>query len=294
MAYVLTPPYILSAVVLLLLGYPSGNVAFLYALPLVISMLTPARPIPDLVGLFSPMLDYFQYEQIIESEDELRKNFDQGKNYIFATQPHGVLSMCAMCSSIHSDPKYRRISTAVASSLLTFPILKHIIGIFTLCDASAASLRKVLKRPGIEGTVVIYIGGIAELFKSSRDEERLHLSSRKGFIKLALREGVDIVPVYLFGNTSILSVLRNKYLERISRKMQVSFTIFWGKFYLPIPRDDKLLYVAGAPITIPKISNPTQSDLDKYHEHYCEEIKRIFETYKHKIPLYQNKTLIID
>ncbi len=163
---------------------------------------------PGLVGMLTPILDYFQFEQIIESENDLRKNLDQGKNYIFATQPHGVLSLCAMCSSIYSDPKYRKINTAVASSLFSFPILKNVVGIFTLVDASAASLRKVLKRPGIEGTVVIYIGGIAELFKSSRDEERLHLSSRKGFIKLALREGVDIVPVYLFGNTSILSVVR--------------------------------------------------------------------------------------
>jgi hypothetical protein len=208
--YVLSPPYILSAIIALILRYPNGNIAFIYALPLIISTLTPSRPMPSIIGLLTPMLDYFDFEQIIEEEETLRKNLnDKGKNYIFAAQPHGVLSLCGICSSIKSDIQYRTINTAVASSLLTFPILKHVMGIFTLVDASAKSLKKILKRPGIDGCVVLYIGGIAELFKSSREEETLHLLQRKGFIKLALREGVDIIPVYLFGNTSILSVVRS-------------------------------------------------------------------------------------
>jgi hypothetical protein len=211
MSYILVPPYILSAIVMLLLGYPNTNAAFFYSLPLIISIFTSPRSMPHVVGLLSPMLDYFEFDQIIEAEDSLRKNTDEGKNYIFACQPHGVLSLCGMCSSVKSEVKYRKINTAVASSLLSFPILKNVMGIFQLVDASSSNLRKILKRPGIEGSVVIYVGGIAELFKSSRDEERLHLSQRKGFIKLALREGVDIIPVYLFGNTSILSVVRNKY-----------------------------------------------------------------------------------
>lgn len=43
----------------------------------------------------------------------------------------------------------------------------------------------------------IVLGGIAELFKSSRKEERLYLSKRKGFIKYALSYGVDVIPVSL-------------------------------------------------------------------------------------------------
>lgn len=293
--YILAPPYVFTAIVALLLRYPSGNMAFLYALPMIISALTPPKPLTHELSYLSPILDYFEFEQIVEDREVFRENMlEKGKNYILASQPHGVFSICAICSIVYSDVKYRSLHTAVASSLLSFPILKHVMGIFTLVDASAKNLRKILKRPGIEGTVVIYVGGIAELFKTSRDEERLHLSQRKGFIKLALREGVDIAPVYLFGNTSVLSALRNKHLERLSRKLQVSLTFFWGKYGLPIPRDDKLVYVIGKAISIPKIAEPTQEDIDKYHGIYCQEIQRIFEQYKHKLPLYKNKTLIID
>ena len=45
-----------------------------------------------------------------------------------------------------------------------------------------------MKKGGAAGSVVIYIGGIAELFKSSRKEERLYLSKRKGFIKVRRAE----------------------------------------------------------------------------------------------------------
>ena len=62
---------------------------------------------------------------------------------------------------------------------------------------------------GIDGSVVLYVGGVAELFKCNLDEERIYLSKRKGFIKLALREGVDVIPIYFFGNTTVLRILKH-------------------------------------------------------------------------------------
>ena len=84
-------------------------------------------------------------------------------------------------------------------------------------------------------------------------------------------------------------------LAKMSRKLKASFTIFWGKWKLPIPRDERLLYVAGKAIEVPKIAEPTQEDIDKYHKIYVEEVVRLFETYKSKAgPMYENKKLFID
>lgn len=293
--YTLGPLYVLSSLLFLIFRYPTGNIASLYALPLIISIFTPPQAMPGVVGLLTPMLDYFNFENITEEKDVLRENLENGKNYIFAAQPHGVLSLCGMCSAVEGDPKFRVIQTAVASALLKFPILKNVMGIFALTDASSKNLKRILQKPGISGSIVIYIGGMAELFKSSRKQERLFLSERKGFIKLSLREGIDIVPIYLFGNTSVLTVMKSGPLANISRKLKTSFTIFWGKYYLPIPRDDKLLYVAGKAIEIPKIAEPTQDDIDKYHKIYVEEVTRLFDTYKGRAgQMYENKTLFID
>mmetsp|Transcript_25130 Transcript_25130/g.35808 ORF Transcript_25130/g.35808 Transcript_25130/m.35808 type:complete len:171 (+) Transcript_25130:195-707(+) len=169
------------------------------------------------------------------------------------------------------------------------------MGIFGLIDASKSNLKRHLTRnKGIHGSVVIYIGGMAELFLSSRDEERLYLKKRKGFIKLGLTTpGVDVIPIYLFGNTSVLTVLTHGFLANISRKLKISLTLFWGKWGLPIPRDEKLLYVSGQPLGLPDIPNPTQEDIDKWHDKYCQEVTRIFNTYKERVPMYKHKTLVI-
>ena len=162
------------------------------------------------------------------------------------------------------------------------------------CSATASNLSIFSYKTGIEGSVVLYVGGMAELFKCSAEEERLYLSKRKGFIKIALREGVDVVPMYFFGNTSVLSILKMPILESMSRKFQMSFTIFWGRFGLPVPRDDKLFCSIGKPMGMPHITDPTVEDIDKWHAKYCHEIKRMFDKYKEKVPKYKDKELIID
>lgn len=295
LVYIVTPPYILSALVALILRYPSTNAALIYASPLILSIFTEARAAPGLAWLLSPMLDYFDYEEACEiGNEEFRKDAKEGKRYIVACQPHGVISFVGLCAWVASPDDFRQVKTAVASAVLKTPILKNVMGIFGLTDASARNIRNHLKKTGVDGSLVIYVGGIAELFKSSRKQERLYLSKRKGFIKIALREGVDVVPGYLFGNTSVLTVLKSGPLATLSRKLQVSLTYFWGKCCLPIPRDEKLLYARGRPLGLPHIPEPTDEDISKYHAKYCEEVTRLFNKYKEKVPMYKDKTLYID
>lgn len=99
--------------------------------------------------------------------------------------------------------------------------------------------------------------------------------------------------MYLFGNTTVLSVLKTGLLATISRKLQVSLTYIWGRWYLPIPRDCKLLYASGQPLGMPHIPEPTQQDIDKWHDVYCAQVKRLFDTYKERVPEYKHKKLEI-
>jgi len=294
--YLFTPAYCTSAIVILVLQFPCRHAAFLYAAPLMISILTPCRPMLFLADYMTAMLDYFDYEEVLEiSNDDCIKLADSGRKFILAFQPHGVISYCSLCSWINAPPQLRCVQTAVASVLLKTPILKNVMGIYGLTAASAGNVRKILQNgKGVNGCVVIYIGGIAELFKTSKKEERLYLQKRKGFIKIALREGVDVIPVYLFGNTSVLSVLKTGILETMSRKMQMSVTYFWGKGFLPIPRDEKLLYVRGKPMGLPHIPEPTDADVNKWHAKYVDEVTRLFNQNKEKLPEYKHKKLFID
>jgi len=206
--YFFAPMYMIAALVCLLSGFPTRQGSFLIATPLILSIFSKPKKLD--CRFLGPMADYFDYEEAHEfSDNDIREFLEKSdRKFILASQPHGVLSYAGMCAAATCDSDVGRIHTAAASVLLKTPILKNIMGIFGLVDASRKSLQKHFKKPGIDGCVVLYVGGIAELFKSSPDEERIYLSGRKGFIKLALREGVDVVPAYLFGNTSVLSVLK--------------------------------------------------------------------------------------
>lgn len=251
LAYLLIPAYLLSAVSALILRYPTTKSAIVYALPMLVSIVVPPKRSRFALRLIRPMLDYFDFEAIHLDEENVRGQMNSGKSFIFASQPHGVLSFVGMCAATYNVDDVKDVPTAAASAVLKTPLLKNLMGIFNLVDASAGSLRKLLRKGR---SVVIYIGGIAELFKSCRTEERLYLAKRKGFIKLALREGVDVVPIYMFGNTSVLSVLKHGPLAALSRKLQVSLTLFWGKCYLPIPRDEKVrIFISGPLLDIQQI-----------------------------------------
>jgi hypothetical protein len=141
--------------------------------------------------MFQCLIDYFNYEEIFEvKDDELLKLMEdrkkEGRSFLLCAAPHGVLSYTALCVVASSDMRYGGLSTAVAGVVLKTPFIKHIIGIYGMIDASRKNMLKHLSKGGAEGSLVLYTGGIAELFFCSRPQETLYLKERKGFIKLAL------------------------------------------------------------------------------------------------------------
>jgi Diacylglycerol acyltransferase len=233
MIYFIAPFYMLSSLVILLYFY-NRMWAWIYVSPMIISAMIPPIAMPSIIRCLSPMLDYFDYTEIHETSpiDVVEEIRTGRKNYLCIFQPHGVISFVGILSAVYASvPEFvGQLPTAVADALLYTPILKHVLGIFNLISASKQSLQKTMKKKGVHGTIVLYVGGMAELFLSCHTEEKLYLLKRKGFIKLALQEGVDIVPVYLFGNTTVLSILKTGFLANISRKVCV--LLFWTCFFV--------------------------------------------------------------
>ena len=166
--------------------------------------------------------------------------------------------------------------------------MKHVLSVFGLVDAGKKSMVKMCQKGKC---MVLYVGGIAELFMSSSKEEAI--KSRTGFIRLAMEQGADVVPLYLFGNTTALNVLKLPVLENISRKLGASVTVFWGLFGTPCPLPRAVTYVRGKPLGLPKVENPSQELVDEWHKKYVAEVKRIFDTYKHLNPDYASKNLTV-
>lgn len=160
LAYIIAPLYMISSLILLVM-YP-GVYSVVYIIPLLFSAIIPVIQMPWLVksDIVGCMRDYFNYEEILEtSDDELLNEHNKlNRSVILTGLPHGVLSFGGLCAGSNADMRWGALSTAAAGAVLATPIIKHIIGIFGLIDASAASLKRHLKKGGIAGSFVLYPG----------------------------------------------------------------------------------------------------------------------------------------
>ena len=115
-------------------------------------------------------------------------------------------------------------------------------------------------------------------------EERVLV--RKGFIREALRNGMDVVPVYHFNHTRIFRYLVpesiNKHISWLCRKSGLPFGLYYGRFGSPyIPFKTKLTSVVGRAIRVEEaIPNPSPELVDAYVAEYKREMTRLYYTYR--------------
>lgn len=96
-----------------------------------------------------------------------------------------------------------KIYGGAADAVLRFPFYRQLLSALGLVPASEANLKQLLRGGN---SVVLIPGGIAEMYVGKPDREVLVLSSRRGFARIAVEEGVKIIPVWHFGNSQLLRI----------------------------------------------------------------------------------------
>lgn len=238
-------------------------------------------------SLWSHWRQYFSFEML--QQGELKPE----QKYLFTEFPHGVFPMGQWLSQSISEliaPGNRYCKGAGADITLQLPIWRQMYGWMGVISACKPSIIEALK----VYNVCIVPGGIAEMFLSTPKEERVFLKSRKGFIKLAIQQGCDLVPCYHFGNTQILSMFNpaSGVLMRFSRKLRMSLIFCWGRYFLPLPRQHKIVMVIGRPMQVPHIVHPTDEQIAEVHKQFVARLQELFDANKHRVD-WENKILQI-
>jgi hypothetical protein len=91
-----------------------------------------------------------------------------------------------------------------------------------LISSDADSIEYALSKDTKGKAVCIVPGGAEESLDAHPGNYDLTLKDRKGFVRLALKTGSDLVPVYNFGETSIFRQIPNQRGSFI-RKLQRAF-----------------------------------------------------------------------
>jgi hypothetical protein len=136
------------------------------------------------------------------------------------------------------------------------------------------------KRTGI--SVGVLVGGIAEMFLLRQDCEQIKLLGRKGFVRIAVEAGTPILPVYIFGNSKVLS-FGPAWLQRWSRKLRASLGLMYGVWGLPIPRRLPIYMAVGKPVPVPRRarSDPDfEAVVEEVHGAVVEAMKTVYYTHR--------------
>lgn len=230
---------------------------------------------------------YFRMRVVIAEQYDQRL---EGKRHIYAHYPHGTFPMASwlaisLCGAENTtfSPDLRGV---VASVLLQLPLVKHVYGGKGCIAADRATVARTLKNHDVG----LLPEGVAGIFRgATRTNERVFVSSHKGFCKLALQNGADIVPVYNLGQSQVMSFYG---LPGLSRRLRLSFGTFAGRWGMPLPRRTDLIVLHGHIIKVDAAApNPSQASVDALHAKVVAELTRLYYAHRHLLPEFKEKDL---
>lgn len=215
------------------------------------------------------------------------------KNYILGCHPHGIMSAGAFacfstesCGFADMFPGVRA-SLAILAGLFRIPLFREYIMSAGLYPVSKASLIHLLSKSGKGNAVVIVIGGAAESLASSPGVNTVVMKQRKGFVRVALEFGADLVPVYSFGENELFQQVifsdggLGRQLQDLFKKiMGFAPCLFVGERFLIMPYRTPITTVVGSPISVPQRATPTEEEVDHYHGLYMEALSKLFHEHK--------------
>ena len=142
---------------------------------------------------------------------------------------------------------------------------------------------------GVGAPVLVYPGGDVETFRPSWHSDRVEFAGRKGFVRLALDEGVPIVPVVSIGGqetalflTRARHVARALRLDRFARLKVLPISIGppFGVNVLDLPGrlplPAKITTEVLPPIDLQKQFGP-HPDVDTVYEHVTAQMQRALD-----------------
>jgi hypothetical protein len=225
-------------------------------------------------------------------------DLDPQKNYLFGSHPHGVLCSGAFGAFATEGAGVSQLFPGIDMHLLTLeghyslPIYREYLMCSGTVSASKESLNYLLSRKEGGHAAIVVVGGAPESLDSHPGTYVLQLKKRKGFIKMAIRHGSPLVPVFSFGETDIYDQVANpegSLLRKFQEKWQkmaglapvliIGRGIFQYSFGL-LPQRRPITIIVGAPILVKDNREPSQEEIDSVHQKYMDAVTELY--YKHR------------
>lgn len=165
---------------------------------------------------------------------------DPKKNYLFCCFPHGFINAgppIGFCPNSSGFPKLfpnHKPYIIALRSLISFPFHRDLLMGLGLVSSSSKSINCILSKPEGGQIAALIVGGAQEVLYVKPGTYTFNLKQRKGFVRLALRNGAPLVPVVSFGENDIFDQFDNSE-GTVYRKFQEWMKRVFG-FVMIIPK----------------------------------------------------------
>eukprot|EP00939_MAST-03C_sp_MAST-3C-sp1_P003593 g3593.t1 len=231
---------------------------------------------------FDPLFEpYFGFRLIRDTPKQFPA--ESGQKYIFGYHPHGIIPLaagwCSMTTQWRNQFPGIEPSVLTSSILHNIPLGRDVIQFSGGRDVSWSSFKAALNSIG---SVLLIPGGQQEMIGSKSTNKIVTINVKhKGFIRMGLTTGSNLVPMYNFGGSKTFDNL--------------PFPVSWQKWcmsalranilFLPygnwlfVPRTGPLTVVVCAPLH-KHAPDPTELQVDLMHRRYYSALLEAFEKYK--------------
>eukprot|EP01060_Flectonema_neradi_P009627 TRINITY_DN16854_c0_g1_i3.p1 TRINITY_DN16854_c0_g1~~TRINITY_DN16854_c0_g1_i3.p1 ORF type:complete len:503 (+),score=81.76 TRINITY_DN16854_c0_g1_i3:45-1511(+) len=255
------------------------------------------------LGYWKLYRDYFPIRLRVEDSSKFVKVNEDGEpqTYLFTLHPHGIHSFGAFVNFATNatgvDDLLPNIKMYVQTLGIQFklPLWRELVSMGGCGDASKECLTRVLSGNAGNAALLV-VGGAEEALDASPGTFDLVLKKRKGFVKIALLTGTNLVPTFSFGENDVYNNLvrehpgSRRFMKVVQRILGFSVPLIQGRGIFNyrwglLPHRRPITTVVGQPIPIKKWEGSTTTPefskrIDEVHQQYTEALCELYDRHK--------------
>jgi 2-acylglycerol O-acyltransferase 2 len=212
-----------------------------------------------------------------------RAPLNPSQPYVVAIHPHGVWSVGVFANFVFENQALPGVDYRVATISNNFrvPFWRDLLLGLGFVSADRQTFENLL---GDRKSICVVVGGAKEALDSRPGTNDLTLSTRLGFVRLAMQNGAHLIPVYTFGETDVYAqVLPNPpgslvrwVQEKLLDWFGYSVPVILGSFGV-LPRRRPITTIVGDPVVVPHSRDPTTEQVALAHDAYVKALQKLFD-----------------
>jgi 2-acylglycerol O-acyltransferase 2 len=207
------------------------------------------------------------------------------KSFMYVWHPHGFVSFVPSFimggKAVAGKPHGHHWFGTCIGLLFKLPILGELYQLANARPVDRRSLDSILSQGG---SIALQPGGVKEQAATRHDHEQAFFPAKLGFIRMAIKYGKPLMPIYLFGENQLYKRIDGlEWLTKLIQKTTgMTFPIMIGRFGLPLsiftPLSSDIHIRWGNPIDVgtPE-AEPSEERVQEVYGRYVAELQRLFD-----------------